>query len=230
MSSERTRRAAAAAASSSTHGKAQRALLQSVGVARLRELVVCELCPAVTLLLSGVRTHFSNLNPGQDTREQATKRTHERRHESTQEGTHQRKTNQPTNQSLTRSAPELVGRVRTHTKSQPRTSGRGHARTRLTPLSSFYAIAPPQGSGAHDTRRAPCYAKRMRSCASYVSVRCGGWLDRSQSAQLYAIHVHSAASDQYPSAGVGSAPSVLISVSLPKAGKTFLTLEMGQSP
>jgi hypothetical protein len=62
-----------------------------------------------------------NLNPGQDTREQTTKRTHERRHE----GAHQhRPTNQPTSQhththtqptnqpppSLTRSAPELVGR------------------------------------------------------------------------------------------------------------------------
>ena len=72
--------------------------------------------------LSSLYHGYSNLNPGQDTREQATKRTHERRHESTQEGTHQRKTNQPTNQpharnhgqptppSLTRSAPELVGR------------------------------------------------------------------------------------------------------------------------
>jgi len=64
-----------------------------------------------------------NLNPGQDTREQTTKRTRERRHE----GTHERRrtphtsTDQPTNQphtqptnpprqSLTRSAPELVGR------------------------------------------------------------------------------------------------------------------------
>ena len=60
-----------------------------------------------------------NLNPGQDTREQTTKRTHERRHEGTHEGAHQHRptnqpathaTNDPPRHSLTRSAPELVGR------------------------------------------------------------------------------------------------------------------------
>ena len=38
----------------------------------------------------------TNLNPGKDTREQATKRTRERRHEGTHEGTPARTTNQPT--------------------------------------------------------------------------------------------------------------------------------------
>ena len=59
---------------------------------------VSEIAAALSFLCFKSSKPTSNLNPGQDTREQATKRTHERRHESTQEGTHQRKTNQPTNQ------------------------------------------------------------------------------------------------------------------------------------
>ena len=44
-------------------------------------------------LVGNGHSSSENLNPGQDTREQVTKRTHECRHESAHEGTHQRKTN-----------------------------------------------------------------------------------------------------------------------------------------
>ena len=99
-----------------------------------------------------------------DTREQATKRTHERRHESTHEGTHQRKTNQSTTDTLPQShttRTPLLTTSKVVRKAVPGRSDRADALSR-TPCTAAVLVQLP--SRLHLTTAHALYTPTKPMC------------------------------------------------------------------